>query len=142
MSRIDKRLEGRGDGEVKKYLKSMADLFKQAEVKKRKRIASETPEEEFEMGATQDLMRFKEWQKNNPGKTYDDYLEEIGLKIKRIRLAGGSNGIKMQLSRETLLDFIKGSFPKDYIRMEKRLKTLDPDELMEELRYLTDVTDE
>lgn len=142
MSRIDKRLEGRGDGEVKKYLKSMADLFKQAEVKKRKRIASETPEEEFEMGATQDLMRFKEWQKNNPGKTYDDYLEEIGFKIKRIRLAGGSNGIKMQLSRETLLDFIKGSFPKDYIRMEKRLKTLDPDELMEELRYLTDVTDE
>lgn len=142
MSRIDKRLEGRGDGKVKKYLKSMADLFKQAEVKKRKRIASETPEEEFEMGATQDLMRFKEWQKNNPGKTYDDYLEEIGLKIKRIRLAGGSNGIKMQLSRETLLDFIKGSFPKDYIRMEKRLKTLDPDELMEELRYLTDVTDE
>ena len=142
MSRIDKRLEGRGDGEVKKYLKSMADLFKQAEVKKRKRIASETPEEEFEMGATQDLMRFKEWQKNNPGKTYDDYLEEIGLKIKRIRLAGGSNGIKMQLSRETLLDFIKGSFPKDYIRMEKRLKTLDPDELMEELRYLTDLTDE
>ena len=142
MSRIDKRLEGRGDGEVKKYLKSMADLFKQAEVKKRKRIASETPEEEFEMGATQDLMRFKEWQKNNPGKTYDDYLEEIGLKIKRIGLAGGSNGIKMQLSRETLLDFIKGSFPKDYIRMEKRLKTLDPDELMEELRYLTDVTDE
>lgn len=142
MSRIDKRLEGRGDGEVKKYLKSMADLFKQAEVKKRKRIASETPEEEFEMGATQDLMRFKEWQKNNPGKTYDDYLEEIGLKIKRIRLAGGSNGIKMQLSRETLLDFIKGSFPKDYIRMEKRLKTLDPDELMEELRYLTDVTDD
>ena len=142
MSRIDKRLEGRGDGEVKKYLKSMADLFKQAEVTKRKRIASETPEEEFEMGATQDLMRFKEWQKNNPGKTYDDYLEEIGLKIKRIGLAGGSNGIKMQLSRETLLDFIKGSFPKDYIRMEKRLKTLDPDELMEELRYLTDVTDE
>ena len=139
MSRVDKRLEGRGDGEIEKYLKS---LGKQKEVKKRKRIASETPEEEFDLNTTQDLMRYEEWKKNNPGKNYDDFLEEIGLKIKRIRLAGGSNGIKMQLSRETLLDFIKGSFPKDYIRMEKRLKTLDPDELMEELRYLTDVTDE
>ena len=139
MSRVDKRLEGRGDGEIEKYLKS---LGKQKEVKKRKRIASETPEEEFDLSTTQDLMRYEEWKKNNPGKNYDDFLEEIGLKIKRIRLAGGSNGIKMQLSRETLLDFIKGSFPKDYIRMEKRLKTLDPDELMEELRYLTDVTDE
>ena len=139
MSRVDKRLEGRGDGEIEKYLKS---LGKQKEVKKRKRIASETPEEEFDLSTTQDLMKYEEWQKNNPGKNYDDFLEEIGLKIKRIRLAGGSNGIKMQLSRETLLDFIKGSFPKDYIRMEKRLKTLDPDELMEELRYLTDVTDE
>jgi len=139
MSRVDKRLEGRGDGEIEKYLKS---LGKQKEVKKRKRIASETPEEEFDLSTTQDLMKYEEWQKNNPGKNYDDFLEEIGLKIKRIRLAGGSNGIKMQLSRETLLDFIKGSFPKDYIRMEKRLKTLDPDELMEELRYLTDVTDD
>ena len=48
------------------------------------KMASETPQEEFEMDLKQILSEYPTWQKNNPNKTYDDFLEENG--IRRVEL--------------------------------------------------------
>ena len=84
---IDKRLQGWGNNEETKYLKDMADLFKQAGSKKTK-VASETPAEETELDFSTTLSEFPDWKKKNPTKTFDDFLEEKGLKRVRMKKGG------------------------------------------------------
>ena len=55
------------------------------------RLASETPEEEFELDLRQILSEFPSWKKENPDKTYDDFLDEKG--IRRIQLGKGGKVI-------------------------------------------------
>ena len=55
------------------------------------RLASETPAEEFELDLRQILSEFPTWKKENPDKTYDDFLEEKG--IRRIQLGKGGKVI-------------------------------------------------
>jgi hypothetical protein len=43
------------------------------------KLASETPDEEFDLDLIQTLSRYEEWKKNNQGKSYDDFLKEMGL---------------------------------------------------------------
>lgn len=64
------------------------------------KLASETPEEEAEMLLDMELKQlFDEFIKNNPNKTYDDFLNS--MKLKRISLKGGG------LSIDVLLDMMK-----------------------------------
>lgn len=55
------------------------------------RLASETPAEEFELDLRQILSEFPTWKKENPNKTYDDFLEEKG--IRRVQLGKGGKVI-------------------------------------------------
>ena len=67
---------------------------------------SESPAEEFDMDLLQTLQQFDKWSKDNPGKSYDDFLKEMG--IDRARLSSGG------LSRKTLLTMLKNEYPKSY----------------------------
>ena len=61
------------------------------------KLASETPEEEFNMMMESELLgEFDEWQKNNPGKTFDDFLE-----IKTMEMA------EAKPSKEEILELLK-----------------------------------
>lgn len=60
-------------------------------------MASETPEEEFEMMMDMEIREeFDEFKKNNPGKTFDDFMD-----IKFMRMARGG------LSKEELMKMIE-----------------------------------
>ena len=67
---------------------------------------SESPAEEFDMDLLQTLQQFDKWSKDNPGKSYDDFLKEMG--IDRAKLSGGG------LSRKTLLTMLKNEYPRSY----------------------------
>ena len=67
---------------------------------------SESPAEEFDMDLLQTLQQFDKWSKDNPGKSYDDFLKEMG--IDRAKLSSGG------LSRKTLLAMLKNEYPKSY----------------------------
>ena len=67
---------------------------------------SESPAEEFDMDLLQTLQQFDKWSKDNPGKSYDDFLKEMG--IDRAKLSSGG------LSRKTLLRMLKNEYPKSY----------------------------
>ena len=61
------------------------------------KLASETPEEEFNLMMESELLgEFDEWQKNNPGKTFDDFLE-----IKTMEMA------EAKPSKEEILELLK-----------------------------------
>ena len=53
------------------------------------KLASETPEEEFELDVLSVLKEFPKWSKENPGKDIMDFYEEKGIVIKRIELDKG-----------------------------------------------------
>ena len=67
---------------------------------------SESPAEEFDMDLLQTLQQFDKWSKDNPGKSYDDFLKEMG--IDRAKLSSGG------LSRKTLLTMLKNEYPRSY----------------------------
>jgi len=73
MNNVDKRIEGRGDLKIKE------ELIK---------LASETSDEEFDLDLIQTLSRYEEWKKNNQGKSYDDFLREMGLLRKKYNSGG------------------------------------------------------
>ena len=51
--------------------------YDEREVKQSIKLAmSETPREEFELDLLQDLSRFEKWKKDNPGKSFDDFLKK------------------------------------------------------------------
>ena len=88
-------------------------------------VASETPREEFELDLLQDLQRFEKWKKDNPGKSFDDFLKELG--IDRIKLNTGG------LSKETLVSMIKNEYPSSY---SKEIEKYTTEQLKEILDYL------
>lgn len=67
---------------------------------------SESPAEEFDIDLLQTLQQFDKWSKDNPGKSYDDFLKEMG--IDRAKLSSGG------LSRKTLLTMLKNEYPRSY----------------------------
>ena len=54
-----------------------------------KKLASETPREEFELDLGSILEELKDWKKKNPDKDEMDFYKEKGIAIKTIRLAKG-----------------------------------------------------
>ncbi len=61
-----------------------------------KKLASESPREEFELDLGSILEELKDWKKKNPGKDEMDFYEEKGITIKRIQLDKG--GVVISLS--------------------------------------------
>jgi len=59
------------------------------------KLASETPEEEFELDVSSTLKELPKWLKENPGKDVMDFYEEKGIVIKRIELDGGGKVISL-----------------------------------------------
>ena len=57
-------------------------------------FASETPEEEFKLDLDSTLKEYPDWKKENPNKTFDDFLEEKGLK--RVELRDGGKIIDLR----------------------------------------------
>jgi len=80
-------------------------------------IVSETPTEEFELDLRQILSEWPTYKKLNPGKTYDDFLEENGL------LLSLSNGGIVDLSGSKLED-LKATFRSLMGREPKNAKEL------------------
>ena len=69
-------------------------------------VSNKFSAEEFDMDLLQTLQQFDKWSKDNPGKSYDDFLKEMG--IDRAKLSSGG------LSRKTLLTMLKNEYPKSY----------------------------
>jgi hypothetical protein len=97
-------------------------LQDEQKVKEAIRVAmSETPEEEFNLDVLSDLATYENWKKNNPGKSFDDFLIEMGLKRKKLNEGSKPKG----LSRETMLQMLQYEYPKIYF--EKNIKGLSDD---------------
>ena len=54
-----------------------------------KKLASESPREEFELDLGSILEELKDWKKKNPDKDEMDFYKEKGIAIKTIKLAKG-----------------------------------------------------
>ena len=81
------------------------------------KMASETPEEEFDMMMDMELKQeFDEFQKNNPGKTFDDFLD-----IKVIQMSEGPDDTEtiLKLMEDNNMSFEEAS---NYLRIEKSRK--------------------
>ena len=61
-----------------------------------KKLASESPREEFELDLGSILEELKDWKKKNPDKDEMDFYKEKGIAIKRIQLDKG--GVVISLS--------------------------------------------
>ena len=59
------------------------------------KLASETPEEEFELDVSSTLKELPKWLKENPDKDVMDFYKEKGIVIKRIELDGGGKVISL-----------------------------------------------
>jgi|TARA_R100001086_G_C11844957_1_gene260016 hypothetical protein len=106
-------------------------LQDEQKVKEAIRVAmSETPEEEFNLDVLSDLATYENWKKNNPGKSFDDFLIEMGLKRKKLNEGSKPKG----LSRETMLQMLQYEYPKIYF--EKNIKGLSDDKLKRLLENL------
>ena len=100
-------------------------LAKAPTVKESIKLASETAGEEFDLELLQTLSLFKKWSEDNPGKSYDDFLYEFGLK--KIELASG--GVVESLEElydayEKGIDVMPGESVSDYI---KRIRAAEAD---------------
>ena len=71
---IEKKMPSKGDGSTAKALK---------------KLASESPREEFELELGSILEELKDWKKKNPDKDEMDFYKEKGIAIKTIKLAKG-----------------------------------------------------
>ena len=88
------------------------EIYQSPTVKESIKLAmSETPAEEFQLELMQTLAQYDRWKDDNPGKSYDDFLKEMGLD--RVKLNAGG------LSREALIDMLKNEYPKEYARLKK-----------------------
>ena len=68
-SNVESRMPSKGDGSAAKELM---------------KLASETPEEEFELDVQTTLKELPKWLKENPDKDVMDFYKEKGIVIKRI----------------------------------------------------------
>ena len=111
---ITKALEGKGTLDEKEYLKKLEKL-----------IASETAAEEKSMSDFMD-MKYEEaldkYLKNNPGKTEQDYIEEI---VRRVPLRDGGKIIDFAKYRKTKNPKIKELKLSDVFTPETTLAELD-----------------
>ena len=64
----------------------------------------------FELELLQTLSQYDKWKDDNPGKSYDDFLKEMGLD--RIKMNAGG------ISRKALLDMLKNEYPKEFARLK------------------------
>ena len=78
---IEKKMPSKGDGSTAKALK---------------KLASESPREEFELDLGSILEELKDWKKKNPGRDEMDFYEEKGITIKRLELDKGGKVISLQ----------------------------------------------
>ena len=111
---ITKALEGKGTLDEKEYLKKLEKL-----------IASESAAEEKSMSDFMD-MKYEEaldkYLKNNPGKTEQDYIEEV---IRRVPLRDGGKIIDFSKYRKTKNPKIKELKLSDVFTPETTLAELD-----------------
>ena len=67
-------------------------IYSTLTTKERILLASESGDEEFQLDLLQSLAQYEKWKKDNPGKTYSDFLREMKLDTPRINLQAGGNG--------------------------------------------------
>ena len=85
-----------------------------------KTAMSETPEEEFSLDLIQTLSRYESWKRDNPGKSYDDFLEEEGLLRSKLSNGGVVEDYKDLIDAyEKGIDVKKGESLTDYIQRIK-----------------------
>ena len=84
-----------------------------------KKLASESPREEFELDLGSILEELKDWKKKNPGKDEMDFYEEKGITIKRIQLDKGGGVVSLsdylkqkQKPKIKKIDLAQGDFNK------------------------------
>jgi len=81
------------------------------------KMASETPEEEFDMMMESEILgEFDEYKKNNPGKTFDDFM-----KIKSMQMSEAPDDTKtiLKLMEDNNMSFEEAS---NFLRIEKSRK--------------------
>jgi len=115
-SNVESRMPSKGDGSAAKELM---------------KLASETPEEEFELDVQSTLKELPKWLKENPDKDVMDFYREKGIVIKRIELDGGGKVIDLQSylkQRETpkvkKIDLAQGDFNKTVAGLSSKDKDL------------------
>ena len=89
-----------------------------------KKLASESPREEFELDLGSILEELKEWKKKNPGKDEMDFYEEKGITIKRLELDKGGKVISLQ-------EYLKQKEPPKIKRLD--LDSVSPGKALSEL---------
>ena len=115
-SNVESRMPSKGDGSAAKELM---------------KLASETPEEEFELDVQSTLKELPKWLKENPDKDVMDFYREKGIVIKRIELDDGGKVIDLQSylkQRETpkvkKIDLAQGDFNKTVAGLSSKDKDL------------------
>jgi hypothetical protein len=115
-SNVESRMPSKGDGSAAKELM---------------KLASETPEEEFELDVQTTLKELPKWLKENPDKDVMDFYREKGIIIKRIELDDGGKVIDLQSylkQRETpkvkKIDLAQGDFNKTVAGLSSKDKDL------------------
>ena len=95
-----------------------------------KKLASETPREEFELELGSILEELKDWKKKNPDKDEMDFYKEKGIAIKRIRLdKGGVVSLSDYLKQKEKpkikkIDLAQGDFEKTVASLSDSDKNL------------------
>ena len=95
-----------------------------------KKLASETPREEFELDLGSILEELKDWKKKNPDKDEMDFYKEKGIAIKRIRLdKGGVVSLSDYLKQKEKpkikkIDLAQGDFEKTVASLSDSDKNL------------------
>ncbi|MDC3410272.1 hypothetical protein OAX35_00110 [Candidatus Pelagibacter ubique] len=106
---IDKPTPGKGDNSDKEKLM---------------KLASEYPEEAI-IDISEALMQYEGWKKDNPGGTYDEFLEEQGLKRVELSNGGYAEDYKDLIDAyEKGIDVMNGESLTAYI---KRIKAAEKD---------------
>ena len=95
-----------------------------------KKLASETPREEFELDLGSILEELKDWKKKNPDKDEMDFYKEKGIAIKRIELyKGGVVSLSDYLKQKEKpkikkIDLAQGDFEKTVASLSDSDKNL------------------
>ena len=93
------------------------------------KLASETADEEFDLELLQTLPLFKKWSEDNPGKTYDDFLYEFGLKKVELKDGGAVESLRdLYDAYEKGIDVMPGETISEYI---KRIRAAEKDNRVE-----------
>ena len=113
---VEKRMPGKQDERTmteKEYLKKLENM-----------VASE-PDEVEVIEIPSLLMQYEDWKNENPKKTYDDFLEENGLKRKKLSNGGSAEDYADLIdSYEKGIDVMEGESLTHYI---KRIKAAEKD---------------